>query len=66
MVEIVGRSIESDRQVLEGVLERDVAKLENVQPPFPRLLYDDAVALLKRRARRRSNGGATSAAPTRR
>ncbi|HEU4640921.1 MAG TPA: asparagine--tRNA ligase [Gemmatimonadaceae bacterium] len=30
-------------------LERDTSKLENVVPPFPRLNYSDAVALLKRK-----------------
>jgi len=49
LVEIVGRSIESYRPLLTGVLERDVAKLEKVQPPFPRLSYDDAAALLKKK-----------------
>jgi asparaginyl-tRNA synthetase len=29
-----------------GVLERDIAHLEKVQPPFPRLSYDDALARL--------------------
>lgn len=29
-----------------GVLERDVARLEAVRPPFPRLSYDDALARL--------------------
>jgi asparaginyl-tRNA synthetase len=41
------------RQVLEHrrpelqVLERDIAKLERIQPPFPRISYDQAVELLK-------------------
>lgn len=30
-----------------GVLERDVARLEAVRPPFPRLSYDDALARLE-------------------
>ncbi len=30
------------------LLERDTAALERVTPPFPRISYDDAVALLKR------------------
>ncbi len=46
IVEIVGRSLERYRPLLTGVLERDVTKLEKVQPPFPRLSYDDAAALL--------------------
>ncbi|WP_202079959.1 asparagine--tRNA ligase [Caldalkalibacillus salinus] len=34
------------RQELE-VLERDLTKLENVQAPFPRITYDDAIELLQ-------------------
>jgi asparaginyl-tRNA synthetase len=49
LVEIVGRSLERYRPLLSGVLERDVSKLEKVQPPFPRLSYDDAAALLKQK-----------------
>jgi len=49
IVEIVGRSIESYRQILVDVLGRDVTKLEKVRPPFPRLSYDDAAAMLKRK-----------------
>lgn len=29
------------------ILERDISKLENITPPFPRLSYSDAVKLLK-------------------
>jgi asparaginyl-tRNA synthetase len=29
------------------VLERDVSKLEKVEPPFPRISYDEALALLE-------------------
>jgi len=46
IVELVGRSLESYRSLLTDVLERDVLKLEKVQPPFPRLSYDEAAALL--------------------
>lgn len=28
------------------LLERDVSKLENIMPPFPRLTYDDAIKML--------------------
>ena len=49
IVEIVGRSLESYRQILVDVLGRDVTKLEKVRPPFPRLSYDNAAVLLKRR-----------------
>src|SRR5499427_1830479 len=29
------------------ILERDVAKLENIKPPFPRITYDEAVEMLQ-------------------
>jgi asparaginyl-tRNA synthetase len=48
-VEIIGRCLERYRPLLEGVLERDTAKLERVQRPFPRLSYDEAAAILKRK-----------------
>ncbi|MFO0732527.1 MAG: amino acid--tRNA ligase-related protein [Nitrospiraceae bacterium] len=31
------------------ILERDIAKLERVVAPFPRITYEDAIALLQRR-----------------
>ena len=43
---IVERVLE-DRQEELKVLERDIAKLEAITPPFPRLHYDDAVKMLK-------------------
>jgi len=43
---VVGRVLETRREELK-VLERDVAKLENVRPPFPRLHYDDAIKLIQ-------------------
>ena len=43
---IVQRVLENRRPELE-TLERDVAKLEAVQPPFPRMSYDDAVKILQ-------------------
>jgi asparaginyl-tRNA synthetase len=49
IVEVVGRSLERYRALLEGVLERDVAMLERVRKPFPRLSYDEASAILKRK-----------------
>lgn len=47
IVEIVGRCVESYRDLLENVLERDVDRLENVKPPFPRASYDEAAEILK-------------------
>jgi len=57
VVEIVGRSLESYRALLVDVLERDVTRLERVQPPFPRLSYDDAAATLARKGAAFEYGG---------
>ncbi len=43
---IVHRVLEHRRPELE-TLERDITKLEAVQPPFPRMSYDDAVKILQ-------------------
>ncbi|MBC7255283.1 MAG: asparagine--tRNA ligase [Chloroflexi bacterium] len=42
---IVGRALEERAEELK-ILERDTAPLAKVQPPFPRLQYDDALKLL--------------------
>jgi asparaginyl-tRNA synthetase len=46
LVHIVGRVLERRRTELR-VLERDLAKLERVQLPFPRITYDEAVERLQ-------------------
>jgi asparaginyl-tRNA synthetase len=46
VIYVVGRVLENRREELK-VLERDVAKLEAVQSPFPRLSYDAAVKNLQ-------------------
>ena len=43
---IVGRVLANKQEELK-TLERDVSKLEAVQPPFPRLSYDEAVKILQ-------------------
>lgn len=43
---MVQRVVERRRPELE-LLERDISKLENIKPPFPRISYDDAIAMLK-------------------
>ena len=43
---IVKRCLERRRSELETI-GRDVSKLENVKPPFPRITYDDAVRILQ-------------------
>jgi len=42
---IVARVIERRRPELQ-TLERDIAKLENIKTPFPRITYDEAVQIL--------------------
>jgi asparaginyl-tRNA synthetase len=45
LVEVVGRVVEERRAELVA-LERDLVPLEHVQKPFPRLRYEEAIALL--------------------
>jgi asparaginyl-tRNA synthetase len=46
IVYCVGRILENRREQLK-VLERDVAKLEAIAAPFPRMSYDEAVKILQ-------------------
>src|SRR6266849_7084857 len=46
IVFVVGRVLENRRADL-AALERDSSKLESVQPPFPRVSYDEAVKVLQ-------------------
>jgi asparaginyl-tRNA synthetase len=43
---IVGRILDKRKEELK-ILERDTAPLEKVKVPFPRITYDEAVAILK-------------------
>jgi asparaginyl-tRNA synthetase len=45
---IVQRVLETKRHEL-GVLERDVAKLERVVAPFPRITYEEAIGILQKK-----------------
>ena len=45
---IVQSTVEHRRRELE-MIERDVKKLENVRPPFPRISYDQAIEVLQKR-----------------
>jgi asparaginyl-tRNA synthetase len=45
---IVQRVLETKRHEL-GVLERDVAKLEHVVAPFPRITYEEAIGILQKK-----------------
>ncbi len=53
---VAGRVLENRRAEL-AVLERDAAKLEAIRPPFPRLSYDEAVAILQRKGSEIQWGG---------
>ncbi len=46
IVNIVGRVLENRKEELK-TLERDTAKLESIQKPFPRISYDEAVKILQ-------------------
>jgi asparaginyl-tRNA synthetase len=46
---VVARVLEENRPDLE-TLERDVARLEQVVPPFPRMTYDEAAGVLKEKS----------------
>ncbi len=43
IVEIVGRVLEKHRKEIAGLLERDIAALERVQKPFPRITYTEGI-----------------------
>ena len=51
IVFVVGRVLENRREELKA-LERDIAKLEAIQAPFPRMSYDDAVKILQAQGQR--------------
>lgn len=53
---IVQRVLANRRHELE-VLERDVSRLEQVAPPFPRITYDEAVQILQRKGSEIQWGG---------
>ena len=45
---IVQEVVKNNRADLE-VLERDISKLENIKRPFPRISYDEAIEILKKK-----------------
>src|SRR5574344_2060339 len=45
---IVQEVVKNNKEDLE-VLERDISKLENIKRPFPRISYDDAIEILKKK-----------------
>ena len=48
LVHVVSRVLERRRPEL-AIIERDVSKLERIKPPFPRIEYTDAVAILQKK-----------------
>ncbi len=56
IVFVVGRVLENRRAEL-AVLERDVSKLETVRAPFPRISYDQAVEILRKKGSNIEWGG---------
>lgn len=53
---MIGRVLDN-RQAELAVLERDIAKLEAVKAPFPRISYDEAVEILQRKGSEIQWGG---------
>ncbi|MCA9792734.1 MAG: asparagine--tRNA ligase [Candidatus Eremiobacteraeota bacterium] len=49
MVSYVASQLLAKRQAELAVLERDLSKLESIKPPFPRVSYDEAVELLRKK-----------------
>jgi asparaginyl-tRNA synthetase len=48
VVSVVGRALENRKRELQ-VLERDTSRLERVTSPFPRVSYDEAAEILKKK-----------------
>jgi len=63
---VVQTALGKHEKELKAVLERDVEKLRNVRPPFPRITYSDAVEVINRaRGAMRAQGQPDEAAPER-
>jgi asparaginyl-tRNA synthetase len=48
LVSAVVRSVAKNRTGEMGMIERDVASLQKITPPFPRITYDDAIRVLQK------------------
>src|SRR5260370_21069157 len=48
LVSAIVQSVVKNKSRELETLKRDISKLENVKPPFPRISYEDAVALLNK------------------
>ncbi len=49
LVSHIVRKVLDERIEELSILKRDIEKLENVKPPFPRVQYDEAIEILKNR-----------------
>jgi asparaginyl-tRNA synthetase len=50
LVEVVKGVVANRRAELE-IIERDIKKLENIQKPFPRIRYEEAIAILNKKGK---------------
>jgi asparaginyl-tRNA synthetase len=48
LVSAVVQSVAKNRRRELGMIERDVASLQKITPPFPRITYDDAIKVLQK------------------
>jgi asparaginyl-tRNA synthetase len=48
LVSAMVQSVVKNRARELATLQRDVARLEKIEPPFPRISYDDAIAILEK------------------
>jgi asparaginyl-tRNA synthetase len=48
LVSAVVQSVAKNRTRELGLIERDVASLQKIMPPFPRITYDDAIKVLQK------------------
>src|SRR5271170_1557238 len=48
LVSSVVQSVANNRTRELGLIERDVASLQKIMPPFPRITYDDAIKVLQK------------------
>ncbi|OFW34835.1 MAG: asparagine--tRNA ligase [Acidobacteria bacterium RIFCSPLOWO2_12_FULL_60_22] len=49
MVTYIVKQVLQNRRRELTTLERDVSKLEGIEPPFPRMTYDEAIEILRRK-----------------
>ncbi len=54
---VTAKVLAKHRDELERILERDCAPLEKVKAPFPRVHYDEAIAMLKEKGQNLEWGG---------